>query len=347
MGPSFDIVFPWKPSRPFRPGEVLVLTRRDVRLLLDLDRCIAAVEQAFRLQGEGKTAAPGVLGIPVEGGGFHIKAGVLGLGRRYFAAKANANFPDNPSRHRLPTIQGVIVLADADRGTPLALIDSMEITTLRTGAATAIATRHLARPDARTATIVGCGDQGRVQLQAVRAVRPLEHVFACDRDLAIAQRFAREMTAALHLNVEATVDLAQAAVQSDVIVTCTPSQVPILGPEHVRPGSFVAAVGADNPDKQEIAPALLAASRIVVDVLEQAATIGDLHHALAAGVLTRDDVYAELGEVVAGRKRGRCSAEETIVFDSTGMALQDVAAAAAVYERAVQAGRGLTVELGA
>lgn len=347
MGPSFDVIFPWRPSRSRRPGEVLVLTRRDVGALLDLDACIGAVEQAFRLYGEGKTAEPGVLGIPVEGGGFHIKAGLLDLGRRYFAAKTNANFPDNPTRHSLPTIQGVIVLADAERGTPLALIDSMEITTLRTGAATAIATKHLARPDARTATILGCGIQGRVQLRAVRAVRPLERVYACDRDPAIARRFAREMAAALGLDVEATTDLAGAARTSDVIVTCTPSRVPVLGPDDVRPGTFVAAVGADNPEKQEIAPALLAASRIVADVIEQAATMGDLHHALVAGVLTRADVHAELGEVVAGRKRGRCSPEETIVFDSTGMALQDVAAAAAVYERAVQAGRGLAVALGA
>jgi alanine dehydrogenase len=346
MGPSFDIVFPWKPVRSLRPGEVLVLTRRDVGALLDLTVCIGAVERAFRLHGEGKTAAPGVLGIPVERGGFHIKAGVLELGRRYFVVKTNANFPDNPGRNSLPTIQGVIVLADAERGTPLAVIDSMEITTLRTGAATAIATQHLARPETRTATIVGCGTQGRMQLRAVSAVRRLERVYVCDRDLAIARRFAREMAAALGLDVEATADLAGAAARSDVIVTCTPSRVPVLGPDDVRPGTFVAAVGADNPEKHEIAPALLAASRIVVDVIEQAATIGDLHHALVAGVLTRADVHAELGEVVAGRKRGRCSPEETIVFDSTGMALQDVAAAAAVYERAMQAGRGLPVALG-
>ncbi len=326
----------------------MLLTRRDVAALLDLDACIAAVEEAFRRYGAGTAAAPGVLSVPVQGGGFHIKAGVLelGEGRPYFAAKTNANFPDNPGRHGLPTIQGVIVLADAERGTPLALMDSMEITTLRTGAATAVAAKYLARANARTATIVGCGAQGRVQLRAVRAVRAVERVYACDRDLTVAERFAREMTAGRGFEVRARADVAAAARESDVIVTCTPSREPILGPGDVRPGTFVAAVGADHPEKQEIAPALLAASRVVVDVLEQAATMGDLHHALRAGVMTRADVHAELGEVVAGRKPGRCSAEETIVFDSTGMALQDVAAAAAVYERAVQAGRGLAVSLG-
>jgi alanine dehydrogenase len=324
----------------------IVLTRRDVAALLDLDACIVAVEQAFRLHGEGKVAAPGVLGVPVEGGGFHIKAGVLELGRRYFAAKTNANLPGNPARHGLPTIQGVLVLADADRGTPLAVMDATEITTLRTAAATAVAARYLTRADVRTVTIAGCGTQGRAQVRAVRAVRPVERVYACDRDAAAAERFARDMTAALGLDVRAMADLTDAARESDVIVTCTPSRAPILGPGDVRAGTFIAAVGADHPEKHEIAPALMAASRIVVDILEQAATMGDLHHALTAGVLTRSDVHAELGEVVAGRKPGRRFPQETIVFDSTGMALQDVAAAAAVYERAVEEGRGLAVTLG-
>ncbi|HEX4599913.1 MAG TPA: ornithine cyclodeaminase family protein [Gemmatimonadales bacterium] len=324
-----------------------MLTRQDVAALLDLPACIAAVERAFRLHGEGRTAGPGVLGVPVTGGGFHIKAGVLELARPYFAAKTNANFPDNPERHGLPTIQGVIVLADATRGTPLAVMDSMEITTLRTAAATAVAARHLARRDAQIATIAGCGTQGRMQLRAIRTVCAVSRVYAYDRDRVVAERFARELAAELGIAVERTPDLPAAARASDVIVTCTPAREPILGPDDVRPGTFVAAVGADHPEKHEIAPALLAASRVVVDVLEQAATFGDLHHALAAGALTRADVHAELGAVVAGSKPGRRRAEETFVFDSTGMALQDVAAAAAVYERAIAAGRGLAVLLGA
>lgn len=332
------------------PPEVVLLTRRDVAELLDLDTCIAAVEQAFRLHGEGKAATPGVLGIhvPGGGGGFHIKAGVLELKRPYFAAKVNANFPDNPARHGLPTIHGVIVLADAERGVPLALMDSMEITALRTGAATAVAAKHLAKRDARTATIVGCGTQSRTQLRALRAVRRLELVYAVDQDPAAARRFADEMSATLRIDVQPTTDLGAAGRASDVIVTCTSSRAPILGPSDVRPGAgtFVAAVGADNPEKQEIDPSLLATSAVVVDLLEQAATLGDLHHALTAGVLTRAGVRAELGEVVAGRKPGRQSPQETIVFDSTGMALQDVAAAAAAYERAVAGGRGVRVALG-
>jgi alanine dehydrogenase len=325
------------------PSPALLLTRSDVADLLDLDACIAAVEDAFRRHGEGGTVT-GVLGIHVPGGGFHIKAGVLRLGRPYFAAKTNANFPNNPATHGLPTIQGVIVLADAELGTPLALLDSGEITTLRTGAATAVAAKYLARADARTAAIIGCGNQGRVQLRALQRVRPLARVRVYDRDRGRADEFARALAPELGLNIEVASDPRAAARTSDIVVTCTPAREPVLDVADVAPGSFIAAVGADNPDKQEIAPALLAASRVVVDVLEQAATIGDLHHAIAAGAMTVDDV-CELGQIVAGRLPGRRTPTETIVFDSTGMALQDVAAAAAVYERALAAGRGTPVRL--
>jgi alanine dehydrogenase len=326
--------------------DTLLLTRRDVVELLDLDACIVAVEDAFRAHGEGRSTI-GVLGIAVRGGGFHIKAGVLEVGGRpYFAAKTNANFPANRDRHGLPTIQGVIVLADAERGTPLAVMDSMEITSLRTGAATAVAARHLARADARSAAIIGCGVQGRVQLRAVSRVRSLERVRLYDRDHRRAEEMARELARELTAEITVADDPRAAARPSDIVVTCTAAHEPILSAGDVMAGTFVAGVGADHPEKNELAPALLAASRVVVDVLDQAATIGDLHHALAAGAMTRDDVAAELGAVVAGRSPGRTSPEETFVFDSTGMALQDVAAAALVYERARAAQRGIAVRLG-
>jgi alanine dehydrogenase len=315
---------------------MIFLDSTAVRELLSIEECITAVERAFRLHGEGKAPQPGVLGIHAERGAFHIKAGTLDLGRPYFAAKTNANFPGNVERYGLPTIQGVIALFDAERGIPLAILDSREITSLRTGAATAVATKYLAREDASVATICGCGVQGRTQLAAVAAVRALSRVYAVDRQHENAARFAREMSNELGIEVIAMTDLVAAARESDICVTCTPSRQAILGAGDVKAGAFVAGVGADNPDKQELAPALLARSAVVVDILDQAATSGDLHHAIAAGVMTRDDVRAELGEVVAGKKPGRLRDDEIVIFDSTGTALQDVAAAAAVYEKAIQ-----------
>ena len=326
-----------------KPQGTLLLRRHEIAALLSLDECIAAVEQAFKLHAEGKTLPPGVLGISSRNGRFHIKAAGLELTRTYFAAKANANFPHNSKRWGLPTIQGVIVLCDGENGFPLALMDSIEITILRTGAATAVAAKHLARLHSTVATVCGCGNQGRIQLRALVKLRPLKRVYAFDRDDHQAASFAKDLSTELQLEVEPTRDLAAAIGQSDICVTCTPSTEYYLKREDVIPGTFVAAVGADSPEKQELDPALVASSKLVVDLLDQCATIGELHHALEKGLLTRADVHAELAEVIAGTKPGRTSEDEIIVFDSTGTALQDVAAAAAVYEKAVSAGTGLTL----
>jgi alanine dehydrogenase len=287
-----------------------------------------------------------VLAIHASDGGFHIKAGLLELGRPYFVAKVNANFPQNTKRFGLPLIQGVIVLCDAENGCPLALLDSMEITIIRTGAATGLAAKYLARRDAKVATICGCGNQGRITLKALAAVRRLTRAYAFDIDEASARRFADELSTETGIEVSAVSDLAQAIKGSDICVTCTPSKRYFLNHEFISPGTFIAAVGADNPEKQEIDPALLVSNKIIVDSLEQCATIGELHHALEQGLVTKADVHAELGEVIAGKKAGRTSDEEIIIFDSTGTALQDVAAAAIVYERAVSVGMGMVMDLG-
>lgn len=325
---------------------MLLLTRSEVASLLGLAECINAVEEAFRLHAEGSGLPPGVLETLTGDGGFHIKAAGLRLaGGSYYAAKVNGNFPANPERFGLPTIQGVVILFDAERGRPLAVMDSMELTALRTAAATGVAARYLARPDSRVATICGCGIQGRVQLRALAQVLRIEKVFAFDSDGDRAECFAREMAGELGLEAEAVADLRKATGESDICVTCTPSRSPILMCGDVRPGAFVAGVGADNPKKQELDPWLMASGRIVVDILEQCAAIGDLHHALEAGAVTKGDVYAEMGEIIVGRKPGRTSEEEVIIFDSTGTALQDVAAAAVVYEGALRDGVGLRLNL--
>lgn len=323
----------------------LILTGHDVQELLDSRTCVEAVEEAFRQRGAGVARAPGVLSVPLSEGGFHIKAGVLGLSRPYFAAKVNGNFPENPERRGLPTIQGVVALADAESGAPLALMGSGTLTALRTAAATAVAVKYLANPGSRSVGLVGCGVQAAFQVRAVHEVSGIADMQVCDRDRARAVRFAEAVTRELGIPARAVETPRDAARGSDVLVTCTTSREPVIQAEDVAPGTLVAAVGADHPEKVEIAPALMARSAVVVDMLEQAAEFGDLHHALAAGVMDRSAVRAELGEVVAGRKPGRCAESEIIVFDLTGMALQDVAAAAAVYERALATGRGKAVRL--
>jgi alanine dehydrogenase len=308
----------------------LLLTRHDVRKLLTLDDCIEAVGRAFGRQAAREDPPSALLGVHVPGGGFHAKAAVLG---GFFAIKLNANFPGNPARNGRPTIQGLVALLDATDGRLLAVMDSIEITILRTAAATALAARHLARADSAIATICGCGAQGDAQLEAIVKTRPITRVFAYDQDHARAARFARERSAVLGIEIQPVADLSTAVRQSDICVTCTTARLPLIGPADVRPGTFIAAVGADSPEKQELDPKLLAIARVVVDHLEQCATIGELHHALERGLVTIASVHAELGELIAGSKTGRTSADEITIFDSTGTAVQDVAAAAVVYER--------------
>jgi alanine dehydrogenase len=323
----------------------LLLTRQEVASLLSLDDCIAAVERAFKLHGEGKTEPPGILGMHARRGGFHVKAGMLELDRPYFAAKMNANFPENRRRFGLPTIQGVVVLCHAEHGYPLALMDSIEITIKRTGAATAVAAKYLARPDSKVVTICGCGIQGRIQLEALTRVRPIERAYVFDIHLGQAERFAGSLSGELGIAVTAVRDVAKAVGESDICVTCTPSRRYFLTRDAVTPGTFIAAVGADNPKKQELDPSLMVSNKIVVDILEQCATMGDLHHALEEGLISEANVHAELSEVIAGKKPGRTTEEEITIFDSTGMALQDVAAAAVVYEKARNTGRYVTLNL--
>jgi alanine dehydrogenase len=318
----------------------LIIGQSDVARLLPLPECMAAIEDAFRREAAGRTLGPAVLGLKTAGGGFHIKAAAMLGDRGYFAAKVNGNFPDNPGALGLPAIQGVVVLCDAADGRVLAIIDSIELTARRTAATSAVAAKYLARPGSRIATICGCGRQGRAHLEALAALFALTTVFAVDRHRATAEKFAAALGPALGLDIRPTDDLGAAARASDICVTCTPSRSPLLGAADVAPGLFVAAVGADNPQKHEIAPDLLAAATVVADVIDQCAEMGDLHHALAAGVMRREDVHAELGEVVTGRKPGRRSPDDVVVFDSTGTALQDVAAAAHVYARACGLGAG-------
>lgn len=326
-------------------GETLLLTRRDVAELLPMADCIAAVEDALRAEAAGRTLPSRVLGLHAGQGSFHVKAaGLMTDQRALVAVKVNGNFPSNPERHGLPTIQGLIVLADADNGTPMAVLDSIEITALRTAAASALAVRYLAPAAAATATVVGCGVQGRKHLLAIAQERPLRRVWLVDIDVERAQAMADEMRSQVNAELLVTRDLGRAASESAVIVTCTTARAPVLLAEHVRPGTFVAAVGADNPQKQELEARLLAGSGVVADSLDQCAAQGELRHAIEAGLMGRDDVRAELSQVVTGERRGRHSSQEIVVFDSTGTALQDVAAVGVVYGRAVREGRGRPVD---
>jgi alanine dehydrogenase len=330
-----------------RAGGTLLLSRHDIASLLTLDDCIDAVEAAFKSHAEGQSLGTGILHMDAPEGEFHVKAGGLYQPSAYFALKANAGFFKNAERFGLPNIQGLILLYSADNGCPLAVMDSLGITGKRTGAATAVAAKYLARPESRVAAVIGCGTQGRVQLRSLSRVLPIEAAIVYSIIDGEAAEFASEMSKALNISIEPAQTIEEAASACDVCVTCTPAREFFLKAEYVKPGSFVAAVGADSPDKQELDPRLVAQSKLVVDLIEQAAVVGELHHAIDAGLMTAADIHAELGDIIAGNVSGRTGSEEITVFDSTGTALQDTAAAVLAYERASQSHVGQRFDFGA
>lgn len=319
---------------------MLLLSRPEIASLLTFSDYVQVVEEAFRLHAQGASLEPALAHVDAEGGEFHIKGGGLRGPTPYFALKVNGGFFQNRARFGLPNIQGLIVLSRADNGVPLAVMDSTEITIQRTGAANAVAAKYLARPESSVCTICGCGMQGRVQLRALRHALPIRRVFAWSLPHSDAEAFAAQMAAETGLEVTAVTDLGTALGQSDVCVTCTPARAPFIHRADIPAGMYLAAMGADSPDKQELDADLTASAKLVADLRAQVIAVGETHHAIAAGLMDSSCIYAELGEIIIGKIAGRANAGEIIVFDATGTALQDVAAAAAVYERARQQGVG-------
>ena len=318
---------------------VRLLSQGDISRLMRPSDYLAAVEAGFRASKQGRAASPPPMHLAAKDGGFHAKGASYANERCYFALKLNGNFPGNPQTNGLPTIQGAILLSDAANGTLLAILDSPEVTLQRTAAATALAARHLARADSTISCMAGCGSQALPHLTALIGVLPIKRCLAFDADAARASEFVRAAEA-LDIDCKVVTNLHQAAQGADVIVTVTSARSPILGVDDVKSGTFVAAVGTDSPEKNEIAPTLMAEATVVVDVLEQCLVMGDLHHAIAAGAMTEGDVHADLGDVVTGKTPGREHADQIFLFDSTGTALEDAASAALIYERAIEEGAG-------
>ncbi len=327
-----------------QPRDLILLSGHDLRRLLLPEVAIEALREAYAALADRKETQGRSLGFLIEDGSIHVKAGLLPGSQRVFASKVNVNLPNNGPKHGLPTIQGIVVLVDARDGRPLAMMDSITLTGIRTAAITALAAGFGARKGSRSAAIVGCGGQARYQLDALRAVFPLESVRVFDLDRSRAEAFATSMSTPC-CPVTLAASAGAAAEHADICVTCTTSQLPVLTEDMDLPGCFVAAVGADNANKLEIAPALMRHARIIVDDLEACAAHGDLHHAIRAGAVAKEQVHAELADLAAGRKQARMSPDELVIFDTTGSGVQDVATAWAAYREAARARIGLCFDL--
>ncbi len=325
--------------------QTLILGSREISGLLGPGDYLHCVEDAFLSLLAKTVRSPAPMHIPCELGGVHAKGAAFGANNPVVAVKVNANFPGNPERFGQPTIQGAIILIDGANGALLAILDSAEITLKRTAAATALAARHLARANSVALAVVGCGAQAAAQVEAVAELFDLLHIHTWDIDAAKAADLAGDLSARYGIVAHAAPSLADAVGKMDIVITCTSATQAFLDIRDVAPGTFVAAVGADNPNKGELTPALMASAKVVVDSLDQCATMGDLHHAVAAGVVDVDGVHAELSDIVAGVRPGRTTAEEICIFDSTGVGVLDAACARSAYARAKALGVGLGVDL--
>jgi len=309
--------------------EVLLLSEHEIRDLVGAAEALPAVRDAFVRLARGEAILPGVinLDIPKSGAEVHVKGAHL-QGSRFFTIKVASGSYANPERG-LPVGSGIVLVFDAVTGFPRAvLFDNGYLTDLRTGAAGALAADLLARREVDRVGIIGVGTQARYQFAALLGVRKPERVIAFGRSEAKATAFAREMEKLHGIRVLPAKTAEQAVRGSDVVITVTPSREPLVRAEWVMPGTHITAVGADGPDKQELdVEVLKKADKVVADRLDQCIRLGEIHHAIDAGALRPEDVYAELGEIAAGLKRGRTSDQEITVADLTGVGVQDAALA--------------------
>ncbi len=328
-------------------SRVLILTETDLRKIVQLDNdAIDCVEQAFAALATKAVEMPPImrLDIPAHRGEVDVKTAYV-PDLDSFAVKVSPGFFDNPSLG-LPSTNGLMMLLSARTGLVEALLlDNGYLTEVRTAAAGAVAARHLARPDARIAAIFGAGMQARLQLRALTLVRPIEAARIWARDLAKAEKLATELTAELGLPVTAEADAEQACRGADILVTTTPSDKPILEAAWLQRGQHVTAMGSDAEHKNEIDPAaILKASPYVADSLKQTRRLGELHHAIAAGLVGGSTDFPELGAIVSGQIAGRRSREAITLCDLTGTGVQDTAIATLAYRRAILAGAGQAIE---
>jgi alanine dehydrogenase len=237
-------------------------------------------------------------------------------------------------------VMAKVVLNDPETGLEWADMDGTFITNYRTGAAGGVAVEVLSRPDSARLGVIGAGEQARTQIAAILKVRPIQEIIICDCARARAQALRDEVAALYPVQVRLAPDSRETALASDILVTVTPSDVPLVMRDWVRPGTHINAIGADAEGKQELDPAILKAAKIVVDDWAQASHSGEINVPLSKGEITPDAVYGSLGEVVAGKKPGRQSPEEITVFDSTGLIIQDLSLGFAIFNRAKKRGLG-------
>ncbi|HWQ18275.1 MAG TPA: alanine dehydrogenase [Methanotrichaceae archaeon] len=319
--------------------EVLWLSEDEVKSLLTMDDAIKAVENAFHDHGLGRTQMP-----PKSYLYFTSYDGDLRTMPAYLEGMDSAgvkivNVHEKNPAEGLPTVMAILVLNSPHTGAPVAIMGATYLTSMRTGAAGGVAASRLARADSKIVGLVGAGVQARTQLMAVSRFFKIELVRVADRSMDRARALAEDCKRFLDCDYSLTTEVEEAC-DCDILITTTPSREPVVREAWIRPGTHINAIGADAKGKQELESSLTARSKVVVDDMAQAVHSGEVNVPISQGVLRPEKIYGQIGEILVGKIPGRTSSEEITIFDSTGLAIQDVATGSLVYQRALDKGLG-------
>jgi ornithine cyclodeaminase/alanine dehydrogenase len=326
--------------------QTLLLNKDEVSSLIDLDAILAAVEDGYRSFNSGHVIQPPFMEVhfPVTHEGVDFKGG-LDMGAGYLTLKASSGGYDNNPKLGLPISMNTVMLFEASTCALRCIMDGTFITGCRTGAAGAISVKYLARPEAEKLCVIGAGSQARRQLRAILRVRKITEVRTWDALPQFLDQYVQEMSAETGLKIRKCATAEEAVRGADIVVTTTRGRSgPLVKKEWLQPGTHIAAIGADSSGKQELEVEVFAGAKVVTDSTSLCLSSGETRNAVQAGIIRPEDIHGEIGEILLGRKPARENPDELTIFDTVGMAIQDIVTAAMLYKGALEKGLGTRYE---
>lgn len=324
--------------------EIIWINDREIKELLEMSEVISAVENAFKYHGLGRVQMPPKVYLYFEKYNGDLRAMPAYIPDTEEAGVKIVNsHPDNPSMG-LPTVLATYILNNPKTGAPLAIMNASYLTDIRTGAAGAVASKYLARKDSKVLGIIGCGRQAKTQILAISHIFDLEKVLVYDKNQEQYKMLKKDFEEISNFEIDIDFREIKDVCKSDIIVTTTPVKKPIIKSKWIENGTHINAIGADAPGKQELETEIIKRAKVVVDSWDQAYHSGEINIPISSGEISREKIYSELGNIVNGDKKGRENNEEITVFDSTGLAIQDVAVASLAYKKAKEKGIGVRLE---
>ncbi|MFC2092121.1 alanine dehydrogenase [Elusimicrobiota bacterium] len=325
--------------------KTLILDTTKIKKLIGMTEALKAVETAFKYYGQGKVSMPPKLYLDLKkyNGDFRAMPSYIEDINSCAIKWVNVH-PDN-TRKNLPTVMGILILSDPLNGFPLCIMDATYATALRTGAAGGIAAKYLAKKNSSIIALVGCGVQAKTQLTAINELFRIDTVNVCGKNKKEAETFIKDIKKSYNLKMTGFDDIKECVKDADIIVTTTPSKKPILKLEWLKNTAHINAIGADAQGKQELDPRILKKSKLVIDSWAQASHSGEINVPLRKNLITKRDIYSDIGKIAAGIKKGRTAKDTLTVFDSTGLAIQDAAISLLIYKTAIRKKIGTWIKI--